>query len=651
MPERIFVGVAWPYPNGPLHLGQIAGAMLPADIFARYHRLKGNQVLMVSGTDQHGTPVAIRAEQEGLTPQQIVDRYHAQYLDSWRRLGISYDLYTTTGTEDHRAVVQDLFLALYKQGLIYPSSSPHPYCERDRRFLPDRYVEGTCPHCGNPRARGDQCEPCGRPLNPQELLNWRCRTCGQPPVLRESEHFFLRLSAFQEPLMAWVRGAQGRWRANVYSFTMSWLAQGLLDRAITRDIAWGVPIPLPGYETKRIYVWFEAVTGYLSAAQEWAQRQGDPQAWRAFWQDPACKSYYFLGKDNIAFHTIIWPAMLMGYGAYDSAAGRGAYNLPYDVPANEFLSLEGRKFSTSQNWAVWLHDYLDRYAPDPLRYYLSANMPESADADFSWREFLRRNNDELVATYGNLVHRVLTFTYRNFQGRVPQPGPLDGVDTALLRRAERAMGEVDQSLAACRFREAIGHAMALAGEANRYIDTKAPWRTLKADPMACATALWAALQVISALKTAFSPFLPFSSARLHRLLGLPGEPQEAGWQAQSVDPGRTLGEPIPLFTKLEEERVLEEETQRLQAQQILACEADPCPRKNPPSLSTPSSRPTWPRSKSGCGVWRRSRSPSWAPSWPTFFTPRASECAPPSPSWPPACIPVPPRPPLSWARP
>ena len=567
MPQRIFIGVAWPYANGPLHLGQIAGANLPADIFARFHRLKGNDVLMVSGTDQHGTPVTIRAEQEGLTPQQVVERYHAQYLEAWEKLGISYDLYTTTGTDNHREVVHDLFLSLHQQGLVYTATEPHPYCEADRRFLPDRYVEGTCPTCGNPRARGDQCEQCGQPRNPQELVGWRCRICGSPPHMRDTEHFFLRLSVLQDRLFPWVKAAEGRWRPNVYSFTLNWLTEGLRDRAITRDIEWGVTIPLPGYDSKRIYVWFEAVTGYLSAAVEWAKRRGEPDAWRAFWQDPECTPYYFLGKDNIAFHTIIWPGMLMGYGGYDAAAGKGDYNLPYDVPANEFLSLEGHKFSTSQNWAVWLNDYLDRYAPDPLRYYLSANMPESGDADFSWAEYVRRNNDELVATYGNLVHRVLTFTYRNFEGRVPEPGPLDDADSALLQRADQTLDDAGQSLAACHFREGINRVMALAAEANRYIDFKAPWRALREDRQKCATTLWTAVQVISALKAAFSPYLPFSSAALHGLLGFSGESQESGWQAQRVPGGQRLAEPRALFTKLDES-VVADETQRLEAQRV-----------------------------------------------------------------------------------
>ena len=323
MSELIFIGVAWPYANGPLHLGQIAGANLPADIFARYHRLKGDQVLMVSGTDQHGTPVTIRAEQEGKTPQQVVDNYHSQYLDAWKRLGISYDWYTTTGTLTHRKVVQDIFLNLYEKGFLITKVTAHPYCQEDDRFLADRYVEGTCPICDNPLARGDQCELCGKPLSPGDLIDWKCRICGKPPLMRDSEHFFLKLSSFQETLAVWLKQAEGRWRPNVYNFTQGWLSEGLQDRAITRDINWGIPTPLPGYEGKCIYVWFEAVIGYLSASIEWAESSGEAEAWKPFWQDPASKGYYFLGKDNIPFHTIIWPSMLIGYGDYQSKEGKG----------------------------------------------------------------------------------------------------------------------------------------------------------------------------------------------------------------------------------------------------------------------------------------------------------------------------------------
>lgn len=554
MPQRILVAVAWPYANGPLHLGHLAGCYLPADIFARYHRLKGNDVLMVSGSDQHGTPVTIRAEQEGITPQGVIDRYHPEFLRSWEQMGISFDLFTNTGTANHRQVAHDMFLTLYNKGYIYTDTMLLPHCPACQRFLPDRYVEGTCPHCGNSGARGDQCDACGKTLDPQDLIGPLCRICGTSPEFRESEHFFMRLSAFQDPLLEWME-TRSHWRANVLNFTRSYLREGLHDRAISRDISWGVPLPLESYKSKRIYVWFEAVMGYLSASKEWALQQGQPDRWEDFWKDPDARTYYFIGKDNIPFHSIIWPAILMGYEGL---------NLPYDVPANEFLSLENRQFSTSRDWAVWLPDYLERYAPDPLRYYLSINMPETGDSDFSWAEYVRRNNDELVATYGNLVHRVLTFTYRNFDGRIPSPGALDSQSQRLLQQAADTLDSVDRVLGACRFRLAISQAMTLAQEANRYLDGKAPWKTLKEDREATATTLWVTLSVINCLKVLLCPFLPFSSQSLHELLGFQGNVERWDWQGTTeyLPPGQTLAEPKPLYTKLDDS-IIEEETLRL----------------------------------------------------------------------------------------
>jgi methionyl-tRNA synthetase len=552
MSERIFVGVAWPYANGPLHLGHIAGVYLPADIFARYHRLKGNEVLMVSGSDQHGTPITIRAEQEGKTPAEIADRYHREFLESWEKLGISFDLFTSTGTANHAQVTRDIFLTLLKTGYIYKDTMSQPYCPQCKRFLPDRYVEGTCPFCGASGARGDQCDDCGKPMNPAELVSPRCRLCGSAPQFQDSEHFFLKLSAFQDELASWA-GEQGQWRANVYGLTQRYLKEGLKDRAITRDIGWGVAVPLEGYENKRIYVWFEAVIGYLSATKEWAKSRGDGEGWRPFWQDKETKSYYFIGKDNIPFHTIIWPAMLMGYGGL---------NLPYDVPANEFLTIEGKKLSTSRNWAVWLPDYLSRYDPDPLRYLLSINMPDTGDTDFSWREFFRRNNDELVATYGNLVNRVLTFVYKNFNGCVPQPGELDSQSRALLAKAEETINSVGDLIAQCHFKQGAMAAMSLAQEANRYLDDKSPWKVIKGDKQAAADSLYTAIGVISALKTALYPFLPFSSQKVHDYLGFKGRVQDCGWELRLPSAGQKLVEPKPLFTKLDE-KLVEEETARL----------------------------------------------------------------------------------------
>ena len=507
---------------------------------------------MVSGSDQHGTPITIRAEREGKTPGEIAAKYHQQFLDSWQRLGISFDLFTTTGTANHAQVAQDMFLKLLEKGYIYKDTVSQPYCPQCQRFLPDRYIEGTCPFCGLPGARGDQCDDCGRPVNAAELVDPRCRLCAATPRFEDSEHFFLKLSAFQRELADWVK-KQSHWRPNVSNLTKRYLKEGLKDRAITRDIDWGVPVPIDGFENKRIYVWFEAVIGYLSATKEWAKSSGDEEGWRSFWQDKGAKGYYFIGKDNIPFHTIIWPAMLMGYEGLD---------LPYDVPANEFLTIEGRKLSTSRNWAVWLPDYLERYEPDPLRYLLSINMPETGDTDFSWREFVRRNNDELVATYGNLVNRVLTFVYRNFEGAVPQPGELDDRSKDIIEEAKETLINMDALLAQCHFKQAIMAAMDIAHDANRYLDEKSPWKVIKEDRQAAADSLYTALYAISCLKTAFYPFLPFSSQRAHEYLGFEGSVEENGWKPQPPRPGQKLREPKPLFTKLDES-IIQEETRRI----------------------------------------------------------------------------------------
>ncbi|MDD5509966.1 MAG: methionine--tRNA ligase [Dehalococcoidales bacterium] len=552
MGERIFIGVAWPYANGSLHLGQVAGAYLPPDIFARYHRMKGNQVLMVSGSDQHGTPITLRAEREGVEPGAIATRYHQEFIESWQKLGISFDLFTSTGTANHTRAVQEIFLTLLDNGYIYRGIVSQPFCPRCQRFLTDRYIGGTCPYCQSEKARGDQCDDCGKPLNAAELVQPRCSFCGEAPEFRDSEHFFLKLSAFQNRLLEWVK-KKDYWRQNVRNFTLSYLEGGLNDRAITRDIEWGVPLPLPGFEGKRIYVWFEAVIGYLSATKEWAQLGGNEEKWRDFWQGDEAKGYYFIGKDNIAFHTIIWPAMLMGCGNL---------NLPYDVPANEFLTIEGKKLSTSRNWAVWLPDYLSRYDPDPLRYLLSVSMPETNDTDFSWSELIRRNNDELVATYGNLVHRVLTFTYRKFDGCVPEPGELDDTSNNMMREAEITIGKVEELISECHFKEAVKSAMSLAQEANRYLDMKSPWKVIKDDRQAAATALYVATTVISCLRTVLYPFLPFSSQKLHEYLGFTGSVGDDGWRLHVPAPGQKLLPPEALFSKLDEE-LAEEESNRL----------------------------------------------------------------------------------------
>lgn len=563
MSERIFIGVGWPYANGPLHIGHIAGAYLPADIFARYNRIKGNEVLMVSGSDQHGTPITIKAEEEGKTPEEIAERYHSSFLKSWQDFGISWDIYTSTGTANHAEVTHDMFLTLQNNGYIYKSSMSQPYCPNCGRFLPDRYVEGTCPHCDDTGARGDQCDRCGKPLNAAELNLPRCAHCGTPPEFRETEHFFMKLSAFQDRLTEWVE-RQSHWRTNVRNFTLGFLREGLNDRAITRDIDWGITIPVEGFEDKRIYVWFEAVIGYLSASKEWAKTSGEPEKWREFWEKEA-KTYYFIGKDNTVFHTMNWPAMLMGYEGL---------NLPYDVPANEFLTIESKKGSKSRNWAIWLNDFLERYDPDPLRYLLSINMPETSDTDFTWTEFVRRNNDELVATYGNLVNRVLTFTYKNYHGMVPtfddmgaenKEIPLDEKDNELINRSAEILNDVmgdEGFLSRCRFKQAITVVMSLAHEANRYLDDKEPWKVIKEDRAKAAVPLYVILVVLVRLKTMMYPFLPFTSQKLHEYLGYEGKIEEYGIHSEMPVPGQLLQPPKPLFTKLDPE-VAEAEVAKL----------------------------------------------------------------------------------------
>ena len=550
MPETILVCVAWPYANGPLHAGQISGAYLPADIFARYHRMKGNRVLMVSGSDSHGTPVTIRAEQEGTTPEEVFQRNHASFIDTFERFGISFDLFTHTHTDNHVRVSQDIFLRLLERSYIYEAEQTLLYDPKVERFLPDRYVEGTCPHCDYEDARGDQCDNCGRTMDALELMNPRSRFSDATPEPRATNHFLLRLSAFNDRLLEWVETRQ-HWRPAVRNFTLGLLREGLHDRPITRDIEWGVPIPLDGYDRKRIYVWFEAVIGYLSATKEWAEAAGDPDAWEGFWRDPDAKAFYFQGKDNITFHTTIWPAMLLGYEGL---------NLPYDVPANQYVTISGAKASSSRNWAVWMPDYLDRHDPDPLRYVLVAIMPETSDSDFSWAEYVRRNNDELVARWGNLVHRVLTLTRRHFDGRAPAPpAKPDATSKAMLRRVDEAFDAVGGQIESVQLRGALNSVMSVAQDTNRYLDERAPWVAVKADREAAADTLYTAINVISGLATLLHPFLPFTSSEAWRLAGNDGDCAAAGWRRSEVAPGRPLPEPAPLFRKLDDSLVEEEE--------------------------------------------------------------------------------------------
>ena len=550
MNEHILVCVAWPYAKSSTHVGQIVGAYLPADTFARYHRLAGNRVLMVSGSDEHGTPILVDSEREGISPRDFVARYHRQICEVWDRLGMSWDLYTETGTENHYRITQDFFLTLFDKGYIFKDTMQSPYCPTDRRFLPDRYVEGTCPYCGYTSARGDQCDNCGRTLDPVDLIDPRCRICGSKESkleIRPTEHFFLDLPRLQDALTEWLSDGKDFWRPNTLAFVKNWLREGLRPRAITRDLDWGVPIPMEGYDDKRIYVWFDAVIGYFSASVEWAERQGTPDAWKTWWipgqTNPPVKSYYFIGKDNIPFHAIIWPAMLMGYGNR---------NLPYDVPANEFMTMSGSKASASKGNVIWTKDVLDRYGADTLRYYLSVTAPEGRDTDFTYEELIRRNNDELVATYGNAVHRTLTFLQSKFEGIVPQPQVLSEADREILAEVDGGFTLVGHNIANCHFKDGLNAAMAVAHAANRYLDEQAPWKQIKQDREAAGTTIYVMLQVLSGLHIMLWPYLPFSSEKLHHYLGFAGDVRTAHWHPTEVPAGLKLPIPSPLFPKLEE---------------------------------------------------------------------------------------------------
>ncbi len=584
MPKKILVAVAWPYANGPRHVGHVAGFGVPSDIFARYHRLAGNDVLMVSGTDEHGTPIMVQADKEGVSPKVLADRYSAVIAEDLRNLGLAYDLFTRTTTQNHYRVVQDLFSQMLNTGAIYKDTMTGTF-SASGQALPDRYVEGTCPICGYAEARGDQCDSCGNQLDPANLINPRSKIDGSTPVFKPTEHFFLNLPKFRDQLRTWIEG-QTHWRPNVRAFSLN-LLEHVQPRAITRDLEWGVPIPLPGFDGKRIYVWFDAVIGYLSASIEWATVRGTPDAWQEWWLNREARSYYFMGKDNIVFHSEIWPAMLMGYDTGPLTDGTHTLDLPYDVVSSEFLTMEGKKFSSSRGVVIYVRDVLSRYDADALRYYLTIGGPETQDTDFTWAEFVRRNNDELVATWGNLVNRVIKNAYNNFD-LVPQPGELTEEDRAILRSVEQGFKSVGQLIETARFRAALQEAMSLAAQANGYISEQEPWKVIKIDRERAATILYVGLRVVDNLKILFCPFLPFSSQRLHEMLGYEGsiagsiffkevaegegathqvltcEPETwvGRWEPSQLPVGQELKEPAPLFRKLDP-KVVDEELARL----------------------------------------------------------------------------------------
>jgi methionyl-tRNA synthetase len=587
--QKILVAVAWPYANGPRHIGHVAGFGVPSDIFARYHRLRGNDVLMVSGTDEHGTPVMVTADHEGRSPRETADHYSDVIRNDLRNLGLSYDLFTRTTTRNHERVTRDLFRALYDHGYIIERTTLGAFSPTTGHTLPDRYIEGTCPICGFPDARGDQCDNCGNLLDPIDLIEPRSRIDGAPPEFRETSHLFLDLPAFAERLGEWIE-RQKHWRPNVRNFSLRYV-ENLKPRAVTRDLDWGIRVPVSGYEenpNKRIYVWIDAVVGYLSAAVEWAHLRGTPDAWREWWQNPDARHYYFMGKDNIVFHTVIWPAELLGYATGGELGAGQPLELPYNVVASEFLTTEGKQFSTSRNVAIFVGDFLSRYDPDSLRFYLAAAGPEQQDTDFTWSEFVRRNNDELLANWGNLVNRTLTIAYRNF-GAVPEPGPLEPEDDALLASIAAGFDRVGGEIEAARFKSAIGDALRLSSEVNQYLNDQAPWALVASDRARAATVLNVCLRCVDGLKTIFAPFLPFTSQTVHELLGHEGflagplefrdvdEEEDAHtvltgdyaswvgrWEPGELSPGQPLQEPRPLFRKLDPDQVVADELERME---------------------------------------------------------------------------------------
>ena len=541
--KRTLVTTALPYANGPVHIGHLAGVYVPADIYVRYKRMKGDEVLFIGGSDEHGVPIAIKAKAEGVSPQEVVDRYHALIKESFARLGIDFDIYSRTTSETHEKTASAFFTKLYQSGKLIEQTSEQYYDPEAKQFLADRYITGTCPHCHNERAYGDQCEACGTSLSATDLIDPHSAISGAKPELRETKHWYLPLGDYESFLREWILEGHKEWKPNVYGQCKSWLDLGLQPRAVTRDLDWGIPVPLQGAEGKVLYVWFDAPIGYISNTKELL-----PDSWRTWWCDPETRLIHFIGKDNIVFHCIIFPAMLKA---------EGSFNLPDNVPANEFLNLEGDKISTSRNWAIWLHEYLDEMPgkEDVLRYVLTANAPETKDNDFTWRDYQARNNNELVAIYGNFVNRALVLTHKYFDGKVPPLGRLTEIDEEMLREVAAIPAELDDQLEHFHFREALKTAMQLARIGNKYLADTEPWKVIKSDPDRVATILHLALQLVGNLSIAFAPFTPFSTRRLLAMLQV----EEGGFAfsrfgaTDLLPEGHQLGTPELLFEKIEDE--------------------------------------------------------------------------------------------------
>ena len=552
--SKVLVCVAWPYANGVIHLGHMAGSILPPDIFSRYNKLLGNEVMMVSGSDQYGTPITVSAEKEGVTPEVIAERYHAINKKAIEDMEVDFSLFTKTHTENHKEVVQDVFLRLLENGYLYVKESNQYYCPKCGKFLPDRYVEGTCPDCGAENVRGDQCDSCGKTFEAGDLKNAHCINCGTEPEVRGTEHYFLKLSAFDKQLMEYLDN-KDFWRPNVKTFTTNWLKDGLNDRAITRDMDWGIPVPVKGWENKVIYVWFDAVIGYLSASKEYSKIIGKPDYWKGFWQDSEVKNYYFLGKDNIPFHSIIWPAILMGYGGM---------NLPYDIPANEYLMFRGGKLSKSRGGAIDIPSVLEHFDADVLRYYLSAVMPDTHDSEFTWTDFETKVNNELASNLGNYWHRSLSFTFKNY-GTVPE-----GNDTEtghIIGLIDVALKEYKECLGACDFKKAIKVVMNLSSEGNKYFAEKAPWALIKTDKVACGHVMNATLTLTKALALMAWPFMPKASETVWDYLGVGCSMIDAGLDS-ALEPmavGVQLKEPVPVFKRIEVPKEWNETSEKKEA--------------------------------------------------------------------------------------
>ncbi|HET8617006.1 MAG TPA: methionine--tRNA ligase [Actinomycetales bacterium] len=591
---HVLSAVAWPYANGPRHIGHVAGFGVPSDVFSRYMRMAGHDVLMVSGTDEHGTPILVQADAEGVTARELADRYNRVIVEDLAALGLSYDLFTRTSTRNHHAVAQHLFEVVRRNGYLVERTTKGAISPSTGRTLPDRFIEGTCPICGFDSARGDQCDNCGNQLDPTDLINPRSKINGETPEFVETQHFFLDLPELAEALTEWLHGRErtGTWRPNVIKFSLN-LLDDIRPRAMTRDLDWGILVP--GWEdqpTKRLYVWFDAVIGYLSASIEWARRSGDPDAWRRWWNDPEALSYYFMGKDNITFHSQIWPAELLAYNGKGSRGGEpgeyGTLNLPTEVVSSEFLTMEGKQFSSSRGVVIYVRDLLERYQADALRYFISAAGPENQDSDFTWTEFVRRTNDELVAGWGNLVNRTANLIHKNF-GQIPDAGHLTDDDRALLEATRTAFGTVGPLIERHRQKQALSEAMHVVGEANKYLSDQAPWKLKgEADKPRMGTILHVAAQAISDLRTVLSPFLPFSAQTVHEVMGGtgvvspmpridevddldggPAYPVLTGdysafprWESVPVTVGAPVGKPVPVFTKLDTS-VVDEELDRL----------------------------------------------------------------------------------------